>query len=301
MLLLMIFAFLTSCLVFYIILFLIYSSKIHLQRRIGSIKEMIGEYRIKDKKPSLEILNLTKNKIKEIIDRLTPKRIEEQIEKKLAVADYPFGLNVNRWMSFKFLFSMGFSFLLLFILQNVSDSFFINIIFTIIFACILWILPDVVLNEIIKNRKRVIINQLPDVLDLIVASIEAGLSFDGSLSYVVQNVKGELAQEMGRILNDIHNGKTRREAFNNMTKKYDMPDLLNFVSFIIQADQLGINIGKVLRIQATQIREKRRQRSREQAMKAPVKMLFPLIIFIFPTIFVVIFGPALIQLIDTFF
>lgn len=145
-------------------------------------------------------------------------------------------------------------------------------------------------------RKNRLILQLPDVLDLLTVSVEAGLSFDASLAWIAEKAKGDLVDEFRILLNEISLGISRQEALSNMSKRCDCPDITMFISTLIQAEQMGISLGKILRVQGDQIRDKRKQKAREIAMKAPVKMLVPMVIFIFPTIFVVLLGPALIQI-----
>ncbi|MCL6634258.1 MAG: type II secretion system F family protein [Peptococcaceae bacterium] len=163
-----------------------------------------------------------------------------------------------------------------------------------------WFLPDFYVNRKALARKEEIERSLPDVLDLLTVSVEAGLGFDGALMKVVEKTKGALAGEFSTALQEIKMGKPRIEALRDMSRRADVDDLSNFTGSVIMADQLGIGIGNILRLQAGQIRQKRRQRAEEMAMKAPVKMLIPMVFFIFPAIFVVLLGPAAIQIAKTF-
>ena len=169
-----------------------------------------------------------------------------------------------------------------------------------IFTVIGIIFPNAVLKERIKLRQQKMIQQLPDILDMLTISVEAGLSFEGALQRVTKKDKSELSQEFAKVLQEMQFGKSRREALLEMVKRNDVGDIKIFISSMIQAEQLGVSIGKVLRIQSGQLRVKRRQRAQEQAMKAPIKMLFPLIFFIFPSIFIVLLGPAVIQIMKVF-
>ncbi|WP_258359142.1 type II secretion system F family protein [Moorella sulfitireducens] len=163
-----------------------------------------------------------------------------------------------------------------------------------------WYGPDFYLQVKGRQRQQAIEKSLPDVLDLLTVSMEAGLGFDGALLKVVEKSKGPLAEEFGLVLQEIKIGKPRSEALRDLAARTGVHDLATFTGAIILADQLGFSIGKVLRLQAEQIRLKRRQRAEELAMKAPVKMLIPLVFFIFPAIFVVLLGPAVIR-ISSFF
>lgn len=150
-----------------------------------------------------------------------------------------------------------------------------------------------------NKRKKSITNALPDVLDLLTVSVEAGLAFDGAIAKVIDKMPGPIAEEFGSILQEMKLGKSKRDALKDMAKRVDVQDLTTFVGAIVQADQLGVSIGNVLRLQSQQMREKRRQRAKEKAMKAPVKMLIPMILFIFPTIFSVLIGPVAVKIIRT--
>jgi tight adherence protein C len=160
------------------------------------------------------------------------------------------------------------------------------------------VLPFLLLNQKITARKLGIQRALPDVLDLLTVSVEAGLGFDGALAKLAEKMKGVLVAEFNRLLQEIRLGVTRRDALAAMALRCDVPDLALFTTSLIQADQLGVSIGNVLRVQSSSMREKRKQRAEERGMKAPIKMMLPLVLFIFPTIFIVILGPAVIQVLE---
>ncbi|BEP27725.1 type II secretion system F family protein [Helicovermis profundi] len=175
-----------------------------------------------------------------------------------------------------------------------------NIINSLILSIFIFILVNVIFNFYLSRkisiRKKKIIRDLPFVLDLILVSVEAGLSFDGAINRVVDSVKSELSIEFEKTLKEIKMGIPRKKSLKNLSLRCDSKEIYSFVTSIIQADELGVSIGKVLRIEASQLRERRKQIAREKAMKAPVKMLIPLIIFVFPSIFIIILGPALINI-----
>jgi len=160
--------------------------------------------------------------------------------------------------------------------------------------------PEIYLGFRIKGRRAGVMRSLPDVLDLLTVSVEAGLSFEIALVKVTERFRGVLAEEFRRVLQEMKLGKPRREALKDMADRVGEEDLISFVGALTQADQLGVSIGNILRLQAEQMRRKRRQRAQEQAMQAPVKMLFPLVFLIFPALFVVLLGPALIQIMRSF-
>jgi len=154
--------------------------------------------------------------------------------------------------------------------------------------------PEIWLSRRVRARQKAVLLAVPDTLDLLTISVRAGLSFDGALAKVVEKTDGPLADEFRRALAEVRVGKTRRDALRDVSARTDVPALTNFIGAIIQAEQLGVSISKVLQVQSEQLRIERRQRAEELAAKAPIKMLFPLVGCIFPSMFIVILGPAVI-------
>ena len=155
-------------------------------------------------------------------------------------------------------------------------------------------IPEFWLGGRVKKRQHAILLQIPDTLDLLTISVRAGLGFDAALGKVVEKMEGPLVDEFRRALAEVRVGKARREALRDIVPRTEVPPLTNFIGAIIQAEQLGVSISKVLQVQSEQLRIERRQRAEEQAAKAPIKMLFPLVGCIFPSLFIVILGPAII-------
>ena len=158
-------------------------------------------------------------------------------------------------------------------------------------------LPEFWLGGRVKKRQKAILMQIPDALDLLTISVRAGLGFDGALGKVVEKLQGPLTEEFRRALAEIRVGKPRRDALRDIVPRTEVTALTNFIGAIIQAEQLGVSISKVLQVQSEQLRIERRQRAEEMAAKAPIKMLFPLVGCIFPSLFIVILGPAIILII----
>jgi tight adherence protein C len=161
-------------------------------------------------------------------------------------------------------------------------------------------LPKSWVDRKVKERTDSILRDLPDTLDLLAISVEAGVGFEGAIAVVCDNFSSPLADEFARTLREMELGLPRREALQNLKKRTEVPELSNFVLTLTQADALGMPVGRVLKTSAEEMRSKRRQWAREKASKLPVKILFPLVLFIFPSIFVVLLGPATSQILDSF-
>lgn len=165
-------------------------------------------------------------------------------------------------------------------------------LYTVMGVAIGYLLPGIWLGQQIKKRKHNIVKSLPDALDLLTIAVEAGLAFDSGIQRVAEKWDNELSREFRRVLADMRLGRTRRDSLKDLATRTGVEDVQTFTAAIIQADQLGVSMAKILRIQSDQMRIRRRQRAEEAAQKAPVKMLFPMVFLIFPALFVVILGPA---------
>jgi len=241
---------------------------------------------------------LTK-KIADLVQRYTPVRKNDFIEKKLDYAGRPHGWNASAFLSFQYAVAlMGALLGIAYAATGGAEGMSGVLLYGIGGLVVGYLVADTYLNNAVSKHQKGIEKELPDALDLLTISIEAGLGFDASMQRVVQKAKGPLAIEFNQTIQEMRIGKTRREALRDMSLRNGVSDLTKFVDAIMQADQLGVSLGNVLRTQSDQIRVLRRQRVEEQAMKAPVKMLIPMILFIFPAIFLVILGPAIIQVAD---
>jgi len=163
-----------------------------------------------------------------------------------------------------------------------------------------WMLPRTWLKGQVKARQKLIIKALPDSLDLVTTCVEAGLGLDAALARVAEKTEGPFADDLKQMLRDVAMGKLRRDALTELHLRVGVDELTNFINSIIQAEQLGVGIAQVLRVQSDQLRTKRRQRAEKAAHEAPIKMLFPLVLFIFPAFLIVILGPALIRIATNF-
>ncbi|MCX8131886.1 MAG: type II secretion system F family protein [Clostridia bacterium] len=290
--------FMTVYFVFYTVIKTLFRNK----NTIGIRLEKISKEDMKSNDSELNqplfirIIKPVLDDISKTILKITPKEFVNAFDKKVIMAGNPFNLTVKDWINFQVVIILCLP-LLSIALGYYRDMEVRSILFLIMVEISLGlILPNLILNKKVADRQKSIRNSLPDILDLLTVSVEAGLGFDGALARVIEKMPGPLATEFGGVLQEIKVGKQKRDALRDMAERVGVQDLTTFISSIIQADQLGVSIGNVLRIQSEQMRQKRRQRAQEKAMKAPVKMLIPMILFIFPTIFSVLIGPVIINI-----
>ncbi len=220
------------------------------------------------------------------------------IQNKLALAGRPGNLTVNGFISLKLVLGLlsGVLAFLLFSFANISLPFISGLAGTIVLAGIVGIggyfFPDLWLRQKVQRRQKEIKLALPNALDLLTISVEAGLGFDAALLRVTEKYKNALSEEFTQVLNEVRLGRPRLEALDDMGRRVGVEELHSFIQALIQSEQLGVGIAKVLRIQSEEMRRKRRQRAEELAAQASLKMLFPMLLFIFPTIFIILMGPA---------
>src|SRR5688500_11532842 len=219
-----------------------------------------------------------------------------KLDAKLERAGYPGGLRGADWVGVKLLSLIALAVLGLLLGFLVTGTIVIGLLFGLVGAAIGYIVPEFWLGKKMAARSLAMTLQLPDALDLLTISVEAGLGFDAALAKVVEKMEGPLVDEFRQALAEVRMGRTRREALRDVANRADAQPISNFIGAIIQAEQLGVPIAKVLQIQSNQLRIERRQRAEEAAAKAPVKMLFPMVGCIFPTIFIVILGPAVVTI-----
>jgi tight adherence protein C len=228
------------------------------------------------------------------IGRFAPQRNIEGIRHKLELAGRPYG-----WGPTEFLGVRGLAGILMatvtFLLLTLTGQYLPKRFLATLVAGGLgfYLLPTLWLLSKIRARQDKVVKALPDALDLLTISVEAGLGFDAAMSKVAEKWENELSMAFNRVIQEIQMGMLRREALRSMADRMEVPDVSSFIAAIIQADQLGVSIAKVLRIQSEQMRIRRRQRAEEKAHQAPVKMLFPMAFLIFPALFIVLLGPAL--------
>lgn len=286
----------------YGILAILNGDKIKIEKRIGDLKELhaLDEEKIENKSFSERIIKPFYKSLSKVLLKITPSHKVEMLNKRLERAGLLKDSTIEKWLFKKSMVILG-CFTTIVLLSLMIDP---NIIKAVVLALLVIVAINIFFNfylsSRIENRKKKILKDLPYTLDLITVSVEAGLSFDGAMVRVISNISGELCDEFAKSLKEIRMGIERKVALKNMSERCDVKALSMLITSLIQADELGVSLSRVLKIESENLREHRKQVSREKAMKAPIKMLFPLILFIFPSIFIIILGPAVIRMISIF-
>ena len=232
--------------------------------------------------------------------RFTPVGFVDNVRQKFVYSGNPSADAVDRFLAEQVI-AVVVAFVLIilvFVRKPVSGTTFWMVIGFLIAIALLG--PTATLNRKVQERQHALRNKLPDILDLLTISVEAGLGFEQALDRTVSAVPGPLSEEFGRMLGEVRAGASRADAMRSLETRTNVPEIRSFVLAILQADTFGVSIGRVLRAQADEMRIKRRQIAQEQAQKAPVKMLIPMVFCIFPSLFVIVLGPAVLRIVNTF-
>ncbi len=287
--------FVITTLLVVIIYDLIFSRKKQVMVRLENIQSMTPVLEDDEvlRQPLVErlIKPAYKNFLK-FIGNAAPKQIREKYENIINNAGSPKNVTFTRIFGIQIMLSLLLAGFLLLITKN-------NIILVLFAAVLGFMIPISLIKTKADQRKKKITRSLPDLLDLLYVTVEAGLAFDMALKKTADKMPGPLSEEINKTLEEISIGRNRKDALRGMVNRTGVEDLSYFITSIIQTEQLGSNITNMLRIQSTTMRQKRRQRAEEAATKVPVKMLFPLVFFIFPSLFIVVLGPAVIRIVDT--
>jgi tight adherence protein C len=275
-----------------------------LQTQVGAVPDSITNLRHAQLKSSaLERLVFPfAGKVVSSITRLTPLDLYRRTNRLIELAGNPPSLTAERIVAFKIVFGIvGFvaGFLVAPLLP--FKGFAPSVMIAVLFALTGYTFPSAGLSARASKRQKEIRKAMPDTMDLLTISVEAGLGFDAALAQVVKNVPGPLSDEIARMLQEMQIGVSRAEALRHLNDRTEVPELDGFVLSMIQADKYGVGVAKVLRAQATELRQKRRQRAEEVAQKVPLKLLFPTIFLILPAMFIVILGPGAIKAYQTLF
>ena len=234
------------------------------------------------------------------MSRVTSSNVSERTSKNLALAGNPGDMRVADWLGIKAIGAILGAILFLVLFAGINPlkmPFLVGILLIPVGALFGYTAPEFWLGRRVRKRQKAVLLMIPDALDLLTISVRAGLGFDAALGKVVEKLQGPLSDEFRRALAEVRVGKARRDALRDIVARTEVVPLTNFIGAIIQAEQLGVSISKVLQVQSEQLRIERRQRAEEQAAKAPIKMLFPLVGCIFPSLFIVILGPAIILIV----
>ena len=230
--------------------------------------------------------------------KLSPRSTVDGIAAKLMLAGRGRTMSPTTFLAWKA--GAGIAGLLFGLVLSVSVGPVGTLAFSTVFAAGAFLLPDFLVSSRARRRKESVRAALPDALDLLAVSVEAGLGFDGAVAKLTDHLEGPLDDEFHFTLNEMRIGTSRQDALKRMAERVPAPELVSFVRALVQADQLGISLGRILRVQAADTRNRRQAAAEEKAMKAPIKMLFPTVLFIFPAMFLVILGPAMMHLMELF-
>lgn len=231
--------------------------------------------------------------------RLTNADAAERIRSKIEAAGSPAGWTVDRVVSLKVLGAIGGVIGFFLFASMLGLGMMPRVVMAAIGLVVGWKGPDLFLYQKAYDRNAKMSAELADAVDLLTISVEAGLAFDAGVQQVARNTEGPLAEEFARVLSEMQIGTGRADALRAMADRVDLPDLRSFVSALVQADAFGIPIGRVLRVQSAEMRVKRRQAAEAKAQQVPVKITVPLIIFILPTLFAVVMGPAVLSIMSS--
>ena len=278
------------------------------QRQPSSVEDRLTRFGTLERPPTLEEIELSQpfterllapllRSLAQFATRLTPQKTMEAIQHKLDLAGNPYGWGPREFLGIRLLFILllgGLGFTVVLVAKHLVPL--RRFLLAGALVGLGYFLPQLWLRSQIARRQQSIIRSLPNVLDLLTICVEAGLGFDAAMSRVAEKWNNDLCLAFTRVLREMQLGKMRREALRDMSNRMDVPDVASFVAAIIQAEQLGVSIARVLRIQSDQMRMRRRQRAEELARAATLKILPPVAFLIFPSILIVLLGPAILKL-----
>jgi tight adherence protein C len=267
------------------------------------IQARLAEFSAREEPLSLEELELSQgfydrivlpffNSVGKISQRFTPQATLESTRRRLEMAGNPVRMEPAFFLTLRFILAVVFGGLIFVVFLVTGRNWVQGLALTVVFLLLGFMFPDMWLSSKITRRQKDVFRAMPDALDLLTVCVEAGLGFDGAMSKVQEKWENELALEFGRVIQEIRLGKLRRDALRDMAERIGLAELTSFVAAVIQSEQLGVSLAKVLRIQSEQMRVRRRQMAEEEAHRAPIKMIFPIALLIFPSILIVLLGPA---------
>ena len=262
----------------------------------GKIRAALGE---RDKPFRERVLTPARDRLAGVVLKIQPKSTVDGVRSRLLAAGLGRTVTPTGFLAAKAATAIG-AMLLGLVFGTAAAGGGAALLFGAGLAVLGFMAPDFIVGAKARSRRDRIRQQLPDALDLLAVSVEAGMGFDGAISKLIEYMDGPLTEEFGLTLNEIRIGESRPDALKKLAERADTPEISGFTRAIIQADQLGISLGRILRVQATDTRQRRQAAAEERAMKAPIKMLFPTVLFIFPAMFVVVLGPSMIAIMKVF-
>ena len=271
-----------------------------------ALQTRLAEYSAREQAASLEEIELSLpfserviapvvRSLAEFVERFTPERTLEATRHKLDLAGNPQDWSAPEFFGVRVLAAIVLAVLIFAVLSLTGAENSIRLLLTVVFALLGFFLPALLLGSRIRSRQSNVLKSLPDALDLLTVCVEAGLGFDQAMKKVSEKWDNEMSRAFTRVLQEIQVGIMRREAMRSMASRMEVSEVTSFVAAIIQAEVLGVSMTKILRIQADQMRTRRRQRAEEKAHQASIKMVIPMVFLIFPSIWVVLLGPAILQ------
>jgi len=275
-----------------------------------SLQARLSDYSARDQVASLEEIELSMpfserviapivRNAAEFVRRFTPERTLESARHKLDLAGNPRNWSAAEFFGIRALAAAVLAALIFILLSITGADVGQRVGFAAGFGLLGFLLPALWLGGKIRSRQSSVVKSMPDALDLLTVCVEAGLGFDQAMKKVAEKWENELSQAFARVIQEVQLGRLRREALRDMARRMEVPDMTSFIAAVIQAETLGVSMGKILRIQSDQMRMRRRQRAEEKAHQASIKMLIPMVFLIFPSIYVVLLGPAVLQFIGS--
>jgi tight adherence protein C len=267
------------------------------------IQARLAEFSVREEPMSLEEIELSQafyeriilpffNRIGRLASRFTPQATLESARRKLEMAGNPMQMDPAFFLAMRSVLAVLFGGALALVFATSGRNWAQGLAVSALFMAIGFYFPDLWLSGRITRRQRGIFRAMPDALDLLTICVEAGLGFDAAMAKVHEKWDNDLALELGRVIQEIRLGKLRRDALRDMSERLGVAELTSFVAAVIQSEQLGVSMAKVLRIQSDQMRVRRRQMAEEEAHRLPVKMVFPIGLLIFPSLLIILLGPA---------
>lgn len=267
------------------------------------IQARLAEFSVREEPMSLEEIELSQglydrivlpffNSVGRMSQRFTPQATLERTRKRLEMAGNPMRMDPAFFLTLRLILAVLFGGMIFLVFLISSRNWVQGLALTFVFLLLGFMFPELWLTSRVGRRQKGVFRAMPDALDLLTICVEAGLGFDAAMAKVQEKWENDLSLELGRVIQEIRLGKLRRDALRDMAERIGVAELTSFVAAVIQSEQLGVSLAKVLRIQSDQMRVRRRQMAEEEAHRAPIKMVFPIALLIFPSILIILLGPA---------